>query len=106
MNAAVIPTFEELGGTVETVLSDNGREFCGCPPDQHCYELFLQFEEITHRTTRVKPPQSNGIVERFHRTAPGEHFCVKGRRTCFETIKEGQGALDAWLVAYNTPRRH
>lgn len=43
-----------------------GREFCG-RPDQHPYELFLQLEEIEHHTTRVKRPQSNGIVERLHR---------------------------------------
>jgi transposase InsO family protein len=42
-----------------------GREFCG-RPDRHSYELFLQLEGIEHRKTRVKRPQSNGIVERFH----------------------------------------
>lgn len=44
-----------------------GREFCG-RPDRHPYEPFLQLEGIEHRKTRVKRPQSNGIVERFHRT--------------------------------------
>ena len=105
MNADVLPTFEEHGGKVETVLSDNGREFCG-RPDQHPYELFLQLEDIAHRTTRVKRPQSNGIVERFHRTVLDEHFRVEGRRTWFETIEEMQIALDAWLVTYNTARPH
>ena len=33
-----------------------------------------------HRTTRVKRPQSNGIVERLHRTLLDEHFCVECRR--------------------------
>lgn len=65
MNGDVIPTFQAHEARIETVLSDNGREFCG-RPDQHPYELFLQLEEIEHRTTRVKRPQSNGIVERFH----------------------------------------
>ena len=51
MNADVLPTFEEHGGNVETVLSDNGREFCG-RPDQHPYELFLQLKDIDHRITR------------------------------------------------------
>jgi transposase InsO family protein len=71
----------------------NGREFCG-RPDQHPYELFLQLEEIEHRTTKVKRPQSNGIVERFHRTVLDEHFRVEGRRTWFETIDEMQAVLD------------
>ena len=87
------------------MLSDNGREFCG-RPDQRPYELFLQLEDIAHRTTRVKRPQSNGIVERFHRTVLDEHFRVEGRRTWFETIEEMEAALDAWLVTCNTARPH
>jgi len=105
MNHDVIPTFEEHGARIEVVLSDNGREFCG-RPDQHPYELYLQLEEIEHRTTRVKRPQSNGIVERFHRTLLDEHFRVEGRRTWFETIEEMQGVLDDYLAAYNTRRPH
>ena len=105
MNADVLLTFEEHGGKVETVLSDNGREFCG-RPDQHPYELFLQLEDIDHRTTRVKRPQSNGIVERFHRTVLDEHFRVEGRRTWFETIEEMQRVLDDYLAVYNQKRPH
>ena len=105
MNGDVIPTFEEHKAKIDTVLSDNGREFCG-RPDQHPYELFLQLEEIEHRTTRVKRPQSNGIVERFHRTLLDEHFRVEGRRTWFETIEEMQAILDDYLIGYNTRRPH
>ena len=32
--------------------------------DQHPYDTFLQLEETYHRTTRIRRPQSNGIVER------------------------------------------
>jgi hypothetical protein len=46
-----IPTFDVCGATIETVLSDNRREFCR-RPHQHSYELFLQFEEVEHRTRR------------------------------------------------------
>ena len=105
MNHDVIPSFEEHNAKIEVVLSDNGREFCG-RPDQHPYELFLQLEDIEHRTTRVKRPQSNGIVERFHRTLLDEHFRVEGRRTWFETIDEMQTSLDDYLVTYNTRRPH
>jgi transposase InsO family protein len=31
--------------------------------------------------TRVRRPQSNGILERFHRTLLDEHFRVEGRRS-------------------------
>lgn len=105
MNNDVIPTFEAANAKIDVVLSDNGREFCG-RPDQHPYELFLQLEEIEHRTTKVKRPQSNGIVERFHRTLLDEHFRVEGRKTWFETIEEMQVVLDDYLVGYNQRRPH
>jgi len=105
MNNDVIPTFEQHSAKIDTVLSDNGREFCG-RPDQHPYELFLQLEEIEHRTTRVKRPQSNGIVERLHRTLLDEHFRVEGRRTWFETIDEMQAVLDAYMDSYNGASQH
>lgn len=105
MNHDVLPTFEAHNAMIDVVLSDNGREFCG-RPDRHPYELFLQLEEIEHRTTKVKRPQSNGIVERFHRTLLDEHFRVEGRRSWFETIEEMQAVLDKYLVVYNQKRPH
>jgi transposase InsO family protein len=95
MNNDVIPTFEAHAAKIATVLSDNGREFCG-RLDRHPYELFLQLER----------PQSNGIVERLHRTLLDEHFRVEGRRTWFETVEEMQTVLDDFLVGYNQRRPH
>jgi transposase InsO family protein len=105
LNNEVLPTFEQHGAVLEAVLSDNGREFCG-REDRHPYELFLQLEGIDHKRTRVSRPQSNGIVERWHRTLLDEHFRVEGRKTWFETIEEMQTVLDAYLIEYNTKRPH
>jgi len=105
MNTDVLPSFEQHDARITTVLSDNGREFCG-RPDRHPYELFLQLEEIEHRTTRVKRPQSNGFVERLHRTLLDEHFRVMGRKKFYEAVEEMQRDLDAYLVTYNTKRPH
>jgi transposase InsO family protein len=105
LNNDVLPTFEEQGARIVTVLSDNGREFCG-RMDRHPYELFLQLEEIDHRTTQVRRPQSNGYVERLHRTLLDEHFRIKGREKWYESIEEMQADLDAFLVLYNTKRPH
>jgi transposase InsO family protein len=103
LNNEVLPTFEEHGAVIDAVLSDNGREFCG-REDQHPYELFLQLEGIAHKTTRVGRPQSNGIVERLHRTLLDEHLRVQGRTVWRETVAEMQTALDAWLLRYNSER--
>ena len=105
MNNDVLPFFDEHRVRVKTVLSDNGREFCG-RPDRHPYELFLQLEDIEHRTTKVGRPQSNGFIERFHRTLLDEHLRVKGRTTWYETVEEMQQDLEAYLETYNRKRPH
>lgn len=105
LNEDVLPHFEEHGVAVTTVLSDNGREFCG-RPDRHPYELFLQLEGIEHRTTKVRRPQSNGFVERLHRTLLDEHFRIKGREKWYESVGEMQKDLDAYLHHYNHERTH
>jgi len=105
LNNHVLPTFDKHGASVQAILSDNGREFCG-RPDRHPYELFLQLEGIEHRTTKVKSPQTNGFVERLHRTILDEHFRVVGRKTWYESIDPMQKDLDAYLVQYNEKRPH
>jgi transposase InsO family protein len=105
LNEDVLPFFERHGTKVTTVLSDNGREFCG-RPDRHPYELFLQLEGIEHRTTKVRRPQSNGFVERLHRTLLDEHFRIEGRKKWYETVAEMQKDLDAYLKRYNNDRTH
>ena len=105
LNNHALPFFEEHAVKVRTILSDNGREYCG-RPDKHPYELFLQLEEIEHRTTKVGRPQSNGFIERFHRTLLDEHLRIKGRTTWYETVAETQEDLDAHLETYNRHRPH
>jgi transposase InsO family protein len=105
LNNDILPTFEEHGAVIDAVLSDNGREFCG-RPDQHAYELFLQLEGIEHKTTKVGRPQSNGILERWHRTLLDEHLRVQGRTVWHETLDDMQQALDLYLVRYNRERPH
>lgn len=105
LNNDVLPFFEAHNAKVSKVLSDNGREFCG-RKDQHPYELFLQLEEIEHRTTKARQPQSNGFVERLHRTLLDEHFRIQGRTKWYEALEEMQADLDDYLVIYNTKRPH
>jgi transposase InsO family protein len=105
LNEDVLPFFEKHNATIENILSDNGSEYCG-KPDSHPFELFLQLEEINHRKTRVQRPQSNGFIERFHRTILNEHFRIKGRIKWYESLSEMQNDLDQYLVIYNTIRSH
>lgn len=105
LNEDVLPFFDQHDAKVTTVLSDNGREFCG-RPDRHPYELFLQLEGIEHRTTKVRRPQSNGFVERLHRTLLDEHFRIQGRKKWYETVDAMQKDLDVYFKHYNTERAH
>lgn len=70
------------------------------------YELFPQLEGIAHRTTKVRRPQSNGLIERLHRTLLDEHFRIAGRTKWYETLEEMHKDLDTYLVHYNAKRPH
>lgn len=59
-----------------------------------------------HRTTAVRRPQTNGFIERFHRTLLDEHLRVAGRTKWYEGLEEMQIDLDAYHVHYNTERPH
>ena len=55
MHNDVLPFFDEHRVRVKTVLSDNGREFCG-RPDRHPYELFLQLGSTPLERTLQRRP--------------------------------------------------
>jgi transposase InsO family protein len=100
----VLPFYQNLDIRVEKILTDNGREFCGT--DSHPFELYLQLNEIKHKRTKVAHPQTNGFVERFHRTVLDEFFRLVFRTKFYESVETLQSDLDAWLVEYNTQRPH
>lgn len=99
-----LPFYQEHQLPVDAILTDNGREFCGT--ETHPYELFLAFSDIQHRRTKVRRPQTNGFVERFHRTVLDEFFRVKLRTTFYESLEALQEDLDGWLEYYNRERPH
>jgi hypothetical protein len=63
-------------------------------------------ENIDHTRTKLKSPQTNGIVERFHRTVLNEFYRVAFRRKLYSTIAQLQNDLDDWLREYNQVRPH
>jgi transposase InsO family protein len=100
----VLPFYAERGIAVGAILTDNGREFCGT--DTHPFELYLALNDVEHRKTRVRRPQTNGFVERFHRTVLDEFFRTSLRDALFDSLEELQARLDAWLHHYNNERPH
>src|SRR3979411_2442063 len=85
LNDRVIPFFDEHQIPLGRVLTDRGTEYCGAP-ERHEYELYLAVENIDHTRTKVKSPQTNGIVERFHRTVLNEFYRVAFRRKIYSSL--------------------
>jgi transposase InsO family protein len=69
----VLPFYAQRSLKVKNALTDNGRDFCGS--ESHPYRSYLSLNEIGHRTTKVRRPQtSSGFVERFNRMMLDEFF--------------------------------
>jgi transposase InsO family protein len=89
--------FAERGVTVERVLSDNGSCYRSFAWRDTCTEL-----GITHKRTRPYRPQTNGKIERFHRTlADGWAYA-----RFYDSEAERRAALPDWLHFYNHHRIH
>lgn len=89
---------------MKAILTDNGREYCGT--ENHPYQLYLALNDIEHKRTPVRRPQSNGFVERFNRTALDEFYRVVFRQRVYTTVSRLQRDLEDWLVTYNHERPH
>lgn len=105
LNDKVVPFFDEHDIAVSRVLTDRGTEYCG-RPESHEYELYLAVENIDHTRTKARSPQTNGIVERLHKTMLDEFYRIAFRKKLYGAIAELQTDLDAWLVEYNEARTH
>jgi transposase InsO family protein len=101
----VLPFYESQGLTVENILTDNGREYCGRPMI-HPYQIFLELNDIAHRRTKVARPRTNGFVERFNRTVLDEFFRETFHNKFYASVEELQEDLDQWLHYYNYERPH
>lgn len=101
----VLPFYDEHGVSVEHLLTDNGREYCGRPLS-HPFELYLTINQVQHRRTEIGSPETNGFCERFHRTVKEEFFAVAFRRTFYESVAQLQADLDTYLAFYNRERSH
>ncbi|MEY2478490.1 MAG: hypothetical protein QOG87_3805 [Actinomycetota bacterium] len=89
--------FRARGITVERVLTDNGS--CYRSP---IFRALLVDQGVEHRWCRPYRPQTNGKVERFHRTLLDEWAYVRP----YARESDRTRALAAWLHRYNHHRVH
>ena len=89
--------FAERDVVVQRVLTDNGGCYRSHLWRDTCTEL-----GITHKRTRPYRPQTNGKIERFHRTlAEGWAF-----KKFYNSESARLAALPAWVHEYNHHRPH
>jgi transposase InsO family protein len=105
LNDRVVPFYDIQEVKLTRVLTDRGTEYCG-NPEHHEYELYLAIEDVDHSRTKTKNPQTNGIVERFHKTVLDEFYRVVFRKRIYASIAELQADLDGWIRSYNEDRPH
>ena len=87
--------FAECGITVRTVLTDNGSCY-----RSHAFRDALG--DIEHRRTRPYRPQTNGKVERFHRTLADEWAYAQLYTSDTQRCEQ----FPIWLHTYNHHRGH
>jgi transposase InsO family protein len=85
----------ESGITVRNVLTDNGSCY-----RSHAFADALG--DIRHRRTRPYRPQTNGKVERFHRTLADEWAYAR----LYSSDAERCAEFSTWLHTYNHHRGH
>lgn len=104
-NGIVIPTFEQAFyeyGLPKSVLSDNGRQFAGFKQGYTQFEKWLMCLDILPIHCRVKHPQTQGKIERFHRTLNEELL----KHKIFSNICDANNQMKYWREKYNNIRPH
>ena len=101
----VLPTFREAFyeyGMPDSVLSDNGAQFAGFRQGYTQFEKWLMNHDILPIHGRIKHPQTQGKIERFHRAMNQEllkHYTPKD-------ISDAERVFNDWRNCYNNERPH
>ena len=79
------------------LISDNGSQFVS-----RDFKELLAYLELEHTFTSANHPQSNGKLERFHRTLKSEHV----RRSAYFSYEDACIRMASWIAYYNGERLH
>jgi len=100
LNAEVLVTeTKEMYPEAKTprLISDNGSQFVSKD-----FRELLVYLELEHTFTSANHPQSNGKLERFHRTLKSEHV----RRSAYFSYEDACIRFASWIAYYNGERLH
>ncbi|MGB9591710.1 MAG: IS3 family transposase [Candidatus Kryptoniota bacterium] len=79
------------------LITDNGAQFVGKD-----FKELLTLLVIDHTFTSPAHPQSNGKLERFHRSFKTEHVRV----TAYTSLEQAKQKMSVWIDYYNKERLH
>ena len=101
----VIPTFLSAFrefGLPDSILSDNGAQFAGFKKGYTQFERWLMDLDVLPIHGRIKHPQTQGKIERFHRTMKQELL----NHTTIANLADAREKFAVWREKYNTVRPH
>ena len=88
---------EKFPGVSPRIISDNGPQFIAKD-----FKEFIRICGMTHVRTSPYYPQSNGKIERWHRTLKGD--CIRPQTPL--TLEDAQRIVARYVEHYNTVRLH
>jgi transposase InsO family protein len=88
---------EQFPGVTPRVISDNGPQFIAKD-----FKEFIRVCGMTHVKTSPYYPQSNGKIERWHRTLKGD--CIRTETPL--TLEDARRIVARYVEQYNTVRLH
>jgi transposase InsO family protein len=88
---------EKYPGQTPRIITDNGPQFIS-----RDFKEFIRIAGMTHVKTSPYYPQSNGKIERYHRTIKGDCIRVKN----LETIEDARRSVSRYVRHYNEVRLH
>ena len=88
---------EKFPGVTPRIISDNGPQFIAKD-----FKEFIRICGMTHVKTSPYYPQSNGKIERFHRTIKGD--CIRTETPL--SLEDARRIVARYVEHYNTVRLH
>ena len=88
---------EKFPGKSPRIITDNGSQYISKD-----FESFLKDAGLQHIKTSIAYPQSNGKIERFHRSINSE--CINNHSLI--DLEDARKQFDLYIDYYNTKRLH
>jgi putative transposase len=93
----ILRAIEKFPGEHPRIISDNGPQFIAKD-----FKEFIRLTGMTHVRTAPYYPQSNGKIERWHKTLKGDAI----RPGQPSTLAEARALVERYVEHYNTVRLH